>query len=188
MEEVKQYHKNLAVTFYDCKKVYNTVHHDWMLRVYQWVGIPDEVIRLISNLRELWKTRLEIWSKGEKMASRWIKISFGFLQGGSYSPVGFCISKTLVCWILQQSRGYRMGPPGSRDLVEHIAYLVMIWRCIRKAIRYSVMSIKLLYRQATIQESKCLEIVFERGKMVQGDRLEVLKERMKTVDLDEYEI
>ena len=50
------------------------------------------------------------------------------------------------------------------------------------------MSIKLLHRQATIQESKCLEIVFERGKMVRGDRLEVLKGRMKTVDLDEYEI
>ena len=62
MEEVKQYHRNLAVPFYDYKKVYNKVHHHWMLRVYQWVGILDEVIKLISNLMELWNTRLEIWS------------------------------------------------------------------------------------------------------------------------------
>ena len=60
MEEVKQYHRNLAVTFYDYKKVYDKVHHDWMLRVYKRIGIPDEVIKLISNLMELWKTRHEI--------------------------------------------------------------------------------------------------------------------------------
>ena len=34
MEEVKQYHRNLAVAFYDHKKAYDKVHHDWMLRVY----------------------------------------------------------------------------------------------------------------------------------------------------------
>ena len=70
MEEVKQYHRNLAVAFYNYKKVYDKVHHDWMLRVYKWVGIPDEMIELISNLMELWKTRLEIWSKGEEVTSR----------------------------------------------------------------------------------------------------------------------
>ena len=50
MEEVKQYHRNLAVAFYDYKKAYSKVYHDWMLKVYQWIGVPDEVIKLISNL------------------------------------------------------------------------------------------------------------------------------------------
>ena len=53
MEEVKQYHRNLAIAFYNYKKAYDKVHHDWMLRVYGGVGIPDEVIKLISNLMEL---------------------------------------------------------------------------------------------------------------------------------------
>ena len=35
MEEVKQYQRNLAVAFYDYKKAYDKVHHDWMLRVYK---------------------------------------------------------------------------------------------------------------------------------------------------------
>ena len=34
MEEVRQYHGNLVVAFHDFKKVYNKVHHDWMMRVY----------------------------------------------------------------------------------------------------------------------------------------------------------
>lgn len=28
MEQVKEYHRNLAVTFFDCKKTYEKVHHD----------------------------------------------------------------------------------------------------------------------------------------------------------------
>ena len=53
MEEVKQYYRNLAVAFYDYKKTYNKVHHDWILGVYPWLGIPDKVIKLISNLMKL---------------------------------------------------------------------------------------------------------------------------------------
>ena len=101
MEDVKQYHRSLAVAFYDYKKAYDKVHHDWMLRVYHRIGIPKEVITLISQLMEKWKTRLEIWSRGEKLTSRWIDISCGFLQGDSYLPVGFCISEIPVCLLLQ---------------------------------------------------------------------------------------
>ena len=33
IEGVKQHHRNLAVVFYDYKRAYNKVHHDWMIRV-----------------------------------------------------------------------------------------------------------------------------------------------------------
>ena len=35
MEEVKTYHRNLAVAFYDHQKAYDKVHHDWMARMYE---------------------------------------------------------------------------------------------------------------------------------------------------------
>ena len=47
MEEVKSHHRNLAMAFYDYKTVYDKVHHDWMLRVYTWIGIPTNVIILM---------------------------------------------------------------------------------------------------------------------------------------------
>lgn len=34
MEEVKQYHRNLVVRFYNYKKAYSKVHQDWTLKVY----------------------------------------------------------------------------------------------------------------------------------------------------------
>ena len=33
MKEIKAQHRKLAVTFYDHRKTYDKVHHDWMLRV-----------------------------------------------------------------------------------------------------------------------------------------------------------
>lgn len=66
MEEAKTQHKNLAVAFYDYKKGYDKVHHDWMLRVYSWMRLPANVISLLRELVRYWITRLEIWNEGKK--------------------------------------------------------------------------------------------------------------------------
>ena len=67
-EEVKTYHQNLAVAFYDYKKAYDKVHHDWMLRVYKWIEISDNEIKLLSSMMRKWKTRLEIQKDGKKVS------------------------------------------------------------------------------------------------------------------------
>ena len=70
MEEVRAYYRNLAVAFYNYKKAYDKVHYDWMFRVYKWIGISDNVIKLLSSLMRKWKTRLEIWKDGKKSIIR----------------------------------------------------------------------------------------------------------------------
>ena len=81
LEEVKSYHRILAMAYYDYKKAYDKVHHDWMLRVYTWIGIPTNVKAQLRELMRKWKTRLEIWNNGENKISQWINILCGFLQG-----------------------------------------------------------------------------------------------------------
>ena len=83
IEEVRSYHRNLAVAYYDYKKAYDKVHHDWMLIVFNWMGIPKNVTTLLKALMVKWKTRLEVWNDGQKQVSRWIQIMCGFLQGDS---------------------------------------------------------------------------------------------------------
>ena len=97
MDEVRQHHGNLAVAYYDYKKAYDKVHHVRMLAVYEWIGIPKEVIMVIKELMNKWKTIMEVWYERGKQMSRWIDISCGFLQRSSFSPVGFCLSKVPVC-------------------------------------------------------------------------------------------
>lgn len=52
--------------------------------VSELIGISENIIALLSELKKKWKERLEIWSNCEKKISRWINVMCGFLQGDSY--------------------------------------------------------------------------------------------------------
>ena len=80
------------------------------------MGFPEKVVQVIQQLMCRWKTRLEVIAKGKKETSRWINIRRGFLQGDSFSPVGFCLTEVPVSMLIEQSDGYMMGPPGNRNL------------------------------------------------------------------------
>ena len=193
MEEVKQCHRNLIVAFYDYKKAYDKVHHDWMLHVYEWITTPKEVIELIYQLMSKWKTRLEIWNEGDTVTSRWIEILSGFLQGDSYSPVGFCISEIPLCKLLKQSKGYRMREPRNRNVSKTHSLFVDDLKQYQES-RKVLKHVKETIVQASHDNgacygvSKCAEVVFEHRKMVRGEGLPVFDERMKTMDPDKNEI
>ena len=50
MDEVREHKRDLAVAFCDYRKAYGKVHHDWMVMVYDWMGVPKP---LINKLRKL---------------------------------------------------------------------------------------------------------------------------------------
>lgn len=52
-------YRNIAVAFYDYKKAFGKVHHNWMLRVHLWMGLPANVISLLRKLIRYWKTQLK---------------------------------------------------------------------------------------------------------------------------------
>ena len=126
MEEVKQYHRNLAVAFYDYKKAYDKVHHDWMLRVYKWIGIPDEVIELISNLMEFWKTRLERWSKGEKRQIDGSTYHVDSYKETVIHQLGFASTRYQYVDYYSRAGGTEWVHQETKMSVEHTAYLLMI--------------------------------------------------------------
>ena len=140
-----------------------------------------------------WKTRLEIWNDGEKKISRWINILCGFLQGDSYSPVGFCLTEIPVCNLLQETKGYCMGVPGARDVkLTHNLFVddLKAYQESHKALKDSnEMIVQASHDTGSCYGvAKCAEIVFKRGKMAKGEGLQVLHERMKTMDPDQNEI
>ena len=133
-----------------------------------------------------WKTRLEIWNKGEKKVSRWIDIMCGFLQGGSYSPVGFCLPEVPVCKLLQETKGYRMGQPGKREVKRTYSLFIddlKVYQESHKILKGVNETIVQASRDTGACDGmvKCAEIIFKRGKMVKGEGLQVFQERMKTM-------
>ena len=55
------------MAYYDYKKAYDKVHHDWMIRVYEWIGIPAVIISVLKALMNKWKTRLKLWKDGKSV-------------------------------------------------------------------------------------------------------------------------
>ena len=89
MDEVRNQQRNLAVAFCDYQKASDMVRHGWMTKVCQWTGVPEKAVNVIVKVMEGWKTRLEVTEGGKILTNRKINIRKGFLQGDSYSPVGF---------------------------------------------------------------------------------------------------
>ena len=114
MDAVKGQQRNLAVAFYDYQKAYDMVWLDWIIRDYQWMGVPEKVIEVVKELMKRWKTKLEVTENRKKIVSRLINVTRGFLQGDSFSPVGFCLTEVPVAMLMEGCDGYKMGKGGDR--------------------------------------------------------------------------
>ena len=129
---------------------------------------------------------------GKKSLSNWIKILCEFLQGDSYSPVGFCLTEVPVCTLIKNTRRYRMGKPGERRLKRTHSFFtddLKVYQENHK--RLEVVNEMIVQGShdtgACYGVSKCAEIVFKRGKMIKGEGLPVLQERMNTIDPNDNE-
>ena len=184
MDEVREKQRNLAVEFYDYLKAYDMVRHDWMLRVYRWMEVPEKVVNVISKLMSGWKTRLEVTENGKTTKSRVICIVRGFLQGDSYSPVGFCLTEVPVAMLMEDTDGYMMGQEGERGVKRTHSLFVDDLKVYQENHQKLEVVIEIIVKAsmdtgACYEVKKCAEIVFKKGKMVKGIGLAVLEEKMK---------
>ena len=88
------------------------VRHDWILRVYRWMGVPEKVVNALSQLMEGWKIRLEVTKEKIRPA------------GDSYSPVGLCLTEVPIAMMLEETDGYKMGQPEERDLTRTHSFFI----------------------------------------------------------------
>ena len=193
MDEVRTYHRDLAVAYYDYQKAYDMVHHDWILRVLEWMKVPDKIRKVIRNIMSRWKTRLEVRRDGNKDISRWIRIKRGFLQGDSFSPVGFCLTEVPISMLIQESEGYRMGPPGDRNLRRtHSLFIDDLKIYQQNHAKLQLVNDTIV--QASLDTGacygvkKCAEAVFKRGRMIHGEGLAIGEDEMKALNPQREEI
>ena len=193
MDEVRNSKRNLAVAFYDYQMAYDMVRHDWMLRVYEWMGIPASILNVLNKLMSGWKTRLELNEGGKLQVSRWIKISKGFLQGDSYSPVGFFLTKVPVAMFLEETDGYRMGAVRERMIKRTHSLFIDDLKVYQESHKKLEIVNEIIVKVSSDTEAcygveKCAEVVFKDGKMIKGMGLDILQEKMRALDPNENEI
>ena len=156
------------------------------------MGILASILNVLNKLISGWKTRLELNEGGKLQVSRWVQISKGFLQGDSYSPVGFCLTEVLVAMFLETD-GYRMGAPGERMIKRTHSLLIDDFKVYQESHKKLEIFNKIIVkvssdRGACYGVKKCAQVVFKDGKMIKGMGLDILQEKMSALDNYEYEI
>ena len=158
------------------------VRHNWMIRVSQWMGVPEKVVYVIVKLMEGWKTRLDVTEDGKVLTSRKINIRKGILQGDSYSPVEFCLTEVPISMLIEEIDRHPMGQKYKervkRTHSPFIDDLSFYQESQRKLEAVSEMIVKAsMDTGACYGVKKCAEIVFRKGKMINGEGLAVLEEK-----------
>ena len=164
-----------------------------MIRVYQWMGVPEKAVNVITKLMEGWKTRLEVNENGKVSTIRMINIVKGFLQGDCYSPVGFCLIEVLVAMLIEETDGYTMGKKGEERVKRtHSLFVddVKIYQGNHQKLEIvNEMIVKAsMDTGACCRVKKCAEIVFRRGTMFKGQGLAVLEEKIEALEPNKNEI
>ena len=73
--------------------------------VFKWLKFPVEILNTVRKLRMCCKVKLEVKYVAYLKVSREIKIRKGFLQGDSWSPIGFYLSELPIGIMLADSKG-----------------------------------------------------------------------------------
>ena len=193
MDEVREKKRNLAALFYDYQKAYNIVRHDWMIRVFTWMGYPSKFINVLKQLMDGWKTKLEVNDGGKIKTRRWIRILKGFLQSDSYSPVGFCLTELPIAVLLDETEGYKLGQLGRRCIKRTHSLFIDNLKVYQGNHQKLEIANKTIVKTsmdtgACYGVKKCAEIVFRKGKMVKRERLPVLQEKMKALDPEKNDV
>lgn len=106
MGQARRRHRNLNTCYIDYKKAFDSVPHDWLVKVLQVYKIHPKVIGLLTALMKSWKTALTLCG-GEIDI---VNISRGIFQGDALSPLWFVLALNPLSSILNQtSYGYRLN-------------------------------------------------------------------------------
>ena len=149
------------------------MHHDWINRVFNWREIDVAVRKLVSRMMDGWKTRLNVTQNGESRNSRWIRFNRGFLQGDSFSPVGFCVCEIPVMMLIDKVQGYRIGLPGCRIVNKTHSLFLDDLKVYQETEEQLELTNEILVQAskdtgARYGVNKCCKAVFKHGKLVES--------------------
>ena len=188
LEEIKDHKRSAALCFYDYRKAYDMVPHEWMDMVFKWMKFHPKVLKLMERLRGGWKTRLEVYNNGKVQMSRVIRFKRGFLQGDSWSPVGFCLTEVPLSMMLEKTKGYMMGEPGQRNVKLTHNLFIDDLKTYQNSHQTQSMVNEVLVKLsvdtgACYGVKKCAEASYIRGVLTKGESLIINEEAVKSMDV-----
>ena len=166
LDEAKQHRRNLLMMWFDYKKAFDSVPHDWILKALELAQVPLKIINTIKSLMGTWATKPFLNS----IETDIIKYQTGVLQGDCMALILFILSVNPLSFLLSKLPGYKVGPPGKRkNSISHLFFVDDL-----KTYAHVIQEVKLQLDFITFTKDinmqfgsdKCAYIYTERAKQV----------------------
>lgn len=135
--------RNISVAWIDYKKAFDSVPHTWLIKVLEIHGIASQIIDLLKQLMNTWRTALLMHTREGRIESDKIRIRRGLFQGDTLSPIWFCLALNPLSKLLNNT------PYG---------YVIDKHRDIRISHRLYIDDLK-IYASNSEQQRRQLEII-----------------------------
>ena len=97
------------MTWIEYRKAYDSVHHSWILKTLQMYRFNEKLIKFLRTSMSNWKTTMKLSYNDGCITTDQIKIKRGIFQGGSFSPLLFCLALVpLTSELATSGYGYKI--------------------------------------------------------------------------------
>lgn len=169
MEQVKRKKRNLFSCFIDYAKAFDSVPHNWLLKILEIYKISENIRSLLAHMIQSWVTTIN--AKNENLGE--VHIKRGIFQGDSLSPIWFCLAMNPLSEILNQSNaGFRL------KVTDHLKYSHLLFMDDLKLYSETKQQLESLINTTkifneTVQMNfgieKCAIIQIKKGNVVTND-------------------
>ena len=144
MRDAVLHNRNLFCFWIDVRKAFDSVSHGWLIKMLEIHRFPRKLVTIFISIMKCWNVYIQIPVKEGYKDSRNIQLLSGILQGDTYCPQLYCLSKNVVGWVIRSSEGYKISKPISlkvthtlfiddlKGYVKSFASLVFMLNLIKK--------------------------------------------------------
>ena len=157
----------MSMAWIDFKKAYDMVPHSWIIGSLRMFGIADNVVELLSESMNNWRTT--IFSGGKQLGT--VEIKRGIFQGDAFSPLLFVIALIPLSMALRESgMGYKLGKTG--PTINHLLFMddIKLFAKNDNEIDSLVHTVRICSSDIGMEMgiSKCALVTMKRGKHVKS--------------------
>ena len=163
-------HKNLSCAWYDVRKAYDSVSHQWLLKCLEIHRVPKNLCDFIRRLEVRTDKGLEFIGP--------IDIFRGILQGDSICVTLFIMGLNPAAWYLRSTEGYKMST--IKEKSTHLMFVDDLKTFQKSEQKLAVVSNKIKSMMhdmgLKLNLEKCASVHLKHGKYAASENLPIDKD------------
>lgn len=193
MNQASNKQRNIHTVFVDYKKAYDSVPHDWLIKVLRLYKINDIIISFLETVMKSWCTKIYATSTTSKITTDRIPIKRGIFQGDTLSPIWFCLSVNPLSTLLNDMKmGFEIKTSNQEGFrISHLLYMddLKIYSGTKKGLHEQIQITEKFSNDICMEfgVDKCKIQSMTRGKLISDTTYTTTtSERITAMEYNEY--